>query len=169
MWSHVWLKGLTILCVSRKVTSSSAMSLLNVPSTLSVSSCLLTFYNHTDATDWNQITPLCYSALEWTVWPSGRSDPKHSMQDMHGKTSLTRAVTHPSRSLWFLWDLLTWRLRQRMRPPPEAIENFPPGQPPWDPECLARAAEPKGSRPPTACPQRRYHKPQKGTSQTVHQ
>ena len=33
MWLHVWFKGLTILCVSRKVTSSLVMSLLNVPST----------------------------------------------------------------------------------------------------------------------------------------
>ena len=36
-----------------------------------------TTYCLTDATDWNQIKPLCNSALEWTVWPSGRSDPKH--------------------------------------------------------------------------------------------
>ena len=41
--------------------------------------CFLTdtTYCFTDATDWNQIKPLCNSALEWTVWPSGRSDLKH--------------------------------------------------------------------------------------------
>ena len=31
----------------------------------------------TDATDWNQTKPVHDSALGWTVWPSGRSDPKH--------------------------------------------------------------------------------------------
>ena len=77
MWLHVWLKGLTILCVSTKVISSSVMSLLNVPST--VSSCFLTVYYHTDATDWNQTKPVCDSALKWTVWPSGRSDSKHRL------------------------------------------------------------------------------------------
>ena len=52
------------------------MSLFNVPSTPS-SSCLLTVYYHTDATDWNQTLPVRDSALGWTVWPSGRSHPKH--------------------------------------------------------------------------------------------
>ena len=33
IWSHAWLKGLTVLCVSRQVISSLVMSLLNVPST----------------------------------------------------------------------------------------------------------------------------------------
>ena len=32
MWSYVWLKGLTILCVSGKVISSLVLSLLHVPS-----------------------------------------------------------------------------------------------------------------------------------------
>ena len=36
----------------------------------------------TDATDWNQIEPLCNSALGWTVWPSGRSDPTGSSASM---------------------------------------------------------------------------------------
>ena len=36
-------------------------------------------YCLTNATDWNQIKPLCNSALGWTVWPSGRSDPKHRL------------------------------------------------------------------------------------------
>ena len=42
-----------------------------------VSSFLI--YCFTDATDWNQIKLLCYSAPWWTVWPSGRSDPKHRL------------------------------------------------------------------------------------------
>ena len=50
-------------------------------------SCCLTdaTYCLTDATDWNQIKPLCNSALGWTVWPSGRFDPKHksSAQVLH--------------------------------------------------------------------------------------
>ena len=33
----------------------------------------------TDATDWNQIKPLCNSDLVWTVWPTGRSDSKHRL------------------------------------------------------------------------------------------
>ena len=51
-----------------------------------VSSYSLITYCHTDATycltnatDWNQIKPLCNSALGWTVWPPGRSDPKHRL------------------------------------------------------------------------------------------
>ena len=36
-------------------------------------------YCLTDATDRNQIKPLCNPALGWTVWPSGRSDPKHRL------------------------------------------------------------------------------------------
>ena len=50
-----------------------------------ISSCFLITYRLpdatrclTDATDWNQIKPLCSSALGWTVWPSSRSDPKHT-------------------------------------------------------------------------------------------
>ena len=49
-----------------------------------VSSCFLITYCLTDttcclsyATDGNQIEPVCNSALVWTVWSSGRSDPKH--------------------------------------------------------------------------------------------
>ena len=43
-----------------------------------VSSYFLITYCLTDATDWNQSKPLCYSAPGWTVWPSGRSDPNTS-------------------------------------------------------------------------------------------
>ena len=68
MWLHVWLKGLTILCVARKVISSLVMSLLNVPSTPFPPHLLIAYY-HTDATDWNQTKPVRDSALGWTVWP----------------------------------------------------------------------------------------------------
>ena len=44
-----------------------------------VSSYFLIAYCLTDATDWNQIEPLCNSALGWKIWPSGRSDPKHRL------------------------------------------------------------------------------------------
>ena len=44
-----------------------------------VSSCLLTVYCHTDATDWNQTKPESNSTLGWTIWPSGRSDSKHRL------------------------------------------------------------------------------------------
>ena len=51
-----------------------------------VSSYFLITYCFTDtayclsyATDWNQVNPLCNSALVWTLWPSGRSDPEHRL------------------------------------------------------------------------------------------
>ena len=74
------------------------MSLLNVPST-PVSSCLLTVYFDTDATDWNQTKPVCASALGWTVWLSGRSDSKHTHRQEELRVRPCQAVhswTHPS-------------------------------------------------------------------------
>ena len=53
------------------------LRLLNVPSS-PIPSCHLTVYCRTDATDRNQTKPVCDYALAWNVWPSGRSDSKHS-------------------------------------------------------------------------------------------
>ena len=44
-----------------------------------VSSYFLITYCLTDTTDWNQIKPLYDSARGWTVWSSGRFDPKHTI------------------------------------------------------------------------------------------
>ena len=65
--------GLTILCVSRKVMSSLAMSLFNVPPT-PFRPVFTPSTTTPTTTDWNQTEPVRDSALEWTVWPSGRSD-----------------------------------------------------------------------------------------------
>ena len=53
---------------------------------ISVRSLLFFFTNlFSDATfriiytsDWNQKKPLCHSAVEWTAWPSGQTDPRHT-------------------------------------------------------------------------------------------
>ena len=42
-----------------------------------VSTYFLFTHYLTDASDWNQIKPLCSFARGWTAWPSGRSDAKH--------------------------------------------------------------------------------------------
>ena len=70
-------QGLTICICASKVISSLVMSLLIVLLT-PFSSYFLNTCCLTDATDWNQINPLCNST-RWTVWPSGRSDPKHRL------------------------------------------------------------------------------------------
>ena len=71
IWSHVWLKGLTI-CLYFNIDRVFVEYSFDPASSYFLITCCLT-----DATDWNQIEPLCNSALVWTVWPSGRSDPKH--------------------------------------------------------------------------------------------
>ena len=86
MWSHGWLSAWRFVCVPQKSFSPLVMSLLNVSSTQfpqifsSLTASLTPRTAFTDATDWNQSKHQCNSAQEWTVWPSGRSDPKHRLR-----------------------------------------------------------------------------------------
>ena len=55
-------------------------------------------YCLTDATDWNQTKPVCDSALEWTVWPSGRSDSKHRDREIGRPNNLGAQIWQMMRS-----------------------------------------------------------------------
>ena len=77
MWVHVWLKGLTICsCFKSQFISGHVSVEISLDP---ISSYFLINYCLTDATDWNQIILLCISVVGWTVWPTGRSDPRHRL------------------------------------------------------------------------------------------
>ena len=82
---HVITRVAQDILRASKVSLSSVMSLLNIPSTpftpYFLFTCLFTDATDylTDAADWNQMKPLCKFARGWTAWPSGRSDPKHRL------------------------------------------------------------------------------------------
>ena len=69
-----------------------------------VSSFLLITCCLTDANDWNQIKPVCDSALGWTVWPSGRCDSETQVMNPSSASMVSSEHTPinlPTRDMGF--------------------------------------------------------------------
>ena len=106
-----------ILCVSPKSCHPHTVSLLGVLE-FSAFPPVLSSSTTPPNGDWNQMKPLCSSALGWTVWPSGRSDSKvlhrrrqrpYADQPSDQKERLPVGEWRDNRRLGGFWHSLTFR------------------------------------------------------------